>query len=38
VVTSFEFRAHPVRTVYEGPTFWPLEQTTEVMHPPAGSA
>ncbi len=31
VVTSFEFRAHPVRTVYAGPTFWPLEQTTEVM-------
>jgi hypothetical protein len=31
VVTSFEFRAHPVRTLYAGPTFWPLEQTTEVM-------
>jgi len=31
VVTSFEFRAHPVRTVYAGPTFWPLEQTVEVM-------
>jgi FAD/FMN-containing dehydrogenase len=31
VVTSFEFRAHPVRTVYAGPTFWPLEETTEVM-------
>jgi len=31
VVTSFEFRAHPVRTVYAGPTFWPLEQTAEVM-------
>lgn len=31
VVTSFEFRGHPVRTVYAGPTFWPLEQTTEVM-------
>jgi FAD/FMN-containing dehydrogenase len=31
VVTSFEFRAHPVRTVYAGPTFWPLEQTEEVM-------
>ena len=27
VVTSFEFRAHPVRTVYAGPTFWPLEET-----------
>src|SRR5499427_10592714 len=31
VVTSFEFHAHPVRTVYAGPTFWPLEQTAEVM-------
>ncbi len=31
VVTSFEFRLHPVKTVYAGPTFWPLEQTTEVM-------
>jgi FAD/FMN-containing dehydrogenase len=31
VVTSFEFRAHPVRTVYAGPTFWPLEEATEVM-------
>src|SRR5262245_2855637 len=32
VVTSFEFRAHPVRTMYTGPTFWPLEQSVEVMH------
>ena len=31
VVTSFEFRARPVRTVYAGPTFWPLEQTADVM-------
>jgi FAD/FMN-containing dehydrogenase len=31
VVTSFEFRAHPVRTLYAGPTFWPLEQSVEVM-------
>jgi FAD/FMN-containing dehydrogenase len=31
VVTSFLFRTHPVKTVYAGPTFWPLEQTTEVM-------
>jgi len=31
VVTSFEFRAHPVRTVYAGPTFWPLEETGQVM-------
>ena len=26
VVTSFLFRLHPVKTVYAGPTFWPLEQ------------
>jgi FAD/FMN-containing dehydrogenase len=31
VVTSFLFRLHPVSTVYAGPTFWPLEQTVEVM-------
>jgi len=31
VVTSFLFRAHPVSTVLAGPTFWPLEQTQEVM-------
>jgi FAD/FMN-containing dehydrogenase len=31
VVTSFEFRAHPVRTVTAGPTFWPLDQSAEVM-------
>src|SRR5579864_6731449 len=31
VVTSFAFRAHPVRTVYAGPTFWPLDQSVEVM-------
>ncbi len=31
VVTSFTFRAHPVSTVQAGPTFWPLEQTAEVM-------
>ena len=31
VVTSFEFRVHPVKTVYAGPTFWPLEQTVDVM-------
>jgi FAD/FMN-containing dehydrogenase len=31
VVTSFRFRAHPVSTVLAGPTFWPIEQTTEVM-------
>src|SRR5215469_13477954 len=26
VVTSFEFRQHPVSTVQFGPTFWPLEE------------
>ena len=31
VVTSFRFRAHPVSTVLAGPTFWPIEQTPEVM-------
>ncbi len=31
VVTSFRFRAHPVKTVYAGPTFWPMEQATEVL-------
>ncbi|HEX5473939.1 MAG TPA: FAD-binding oxidoreductase [Vicinamibacterales bacterium] len=31
VVTSFEFRAQPVKMVYAGPTFWPLDQCTEVM-------
>jgi hypothetical protein len=31
VVTSFQFQAHPVSQVLAGPTFWPLEQTEEVM-------
>jgi FAD/FMN-containing dehydrogenase len=31
VVTSFLFRSHPVSTVLAGPTFWPLEQTADVM-------
>ena len=32
VVTSFEFRTHPVgATVMAGPTFWPIEQMPEVM-------
>ncbi len=31
VVTSFLFRLHPVSTVQAGPTFWPVEQTPEVM-------
>jgi FAD/FMN-containing dehydrogenase len=31
VVTSFEFRMHPVSMVHFGPTFWPLEQSAEVL-------
>ncbi|MHB8653569.1 MAG: FAD-binding oxidoreductase [Terriglobia bacterium] len=31
VVTSFLFRGQPVKTVYAGPTFWPLDQTVEVL-------
>ena len=32
VVTSFEFRTQPVgQTVIAGPTFWPLEQTPDVI-------
>ena len=31
VVTSFEFRAHPVSTVVGGPMMWPIESTAEVL-------
>jgi FAD/FMN-containing dehydrogenase len=31
VVTSFEFRAHPVKSVIAGPTFWSLDDTVDVM-------
>jgi FAD/FMN-containing dehydrogenase len=31
VVTSFQFRLHPVSTVYGGPIFWPLEQAGELI-------
>lgn len=31
VVTSFEFRLHPVSMVQFGPTFWPLEQAADVL-------
>ncbi|HEY7044690.1 MAG TPA: FAD-binding oxidoreductase [Nocardioidaceae bacterium] len=31
VVTSFTFRLHDVSTVIGGPTFWPVEQTEEVL-------
>ena len=31
VITSFEFRLHPVDTVHFGPTFWPLEEAAQVL-------
>lgn len=31
VAVSFLFRLHPVKMVYAGPTFWPIEQAPEVM-------
>ena len=31
VVTSFLFRLHEVHTVFAGPTFWPVEQSVEVL-------
>ena len=31
VVTSFEFRLHPVSTVCFGPTFWPLEEAATIL-------
>jgi FAD/FMN-containing dehydrogenase len=31
VVTEFTFRAHPVRDVVGGPTFWAIEQTDELL-------
>ncbi|MGH9629842.1 MAG: FAD-binding oxidoreductase, partial [Bryobacteraceae bacterium] len=31
VVTSFLFRLHPVKNVFAGPTFWPLEQAAGVI-------
>jgi FAD/FMN-containing dehydrogenase len=31
VVTSFEFRLHPVSDVVAGPTLWPLERATEIL-------
>jgi FAD binding domain len=32
IVTSFLFRLQPVSMVVAGPTLWPLEMTSEVMH------
>ena len=31
IVTSFLFRLNPVDVVFAGPTFWPLDQTEEVL-------
>ena len=31
VVTSFQFRLHPVSTVQFGPTFWPVEEAGTVL-------
>ena len=31
VVTSFEFKLHPVNMVQFGPTFWPLEEAATVL-------
>ncbi len=31
IVTSFEYRLHPVRLVYAGPILYPLEKATEAM-------
>ncbi len=31
VVTSFQFRLHPVSTVQFGPTFWPIEEAGTVL-------
>jgi hypothetical protein len=31
VVTEFMFEAHPVADVVGGPTFWPIEQTAEML-------
>jgi FAD/FMN-containing dehydrogenase len=31
VVTSFTFRLHEVHTVFAGPTFWPVEQSVQVL-------
>ena len=31
VVTSFEFRVHPVKTVVGGPMFWPVEELEKTL-------
>ncbi|MCF8368724.1 MAG: FAD-dependent oxidoreductase [Bacteroidales bacterium] len=31
IVTSFLFKAHPVHTIYGGPTLWSIDKTEEIM-------
>ncbi len=31
IVTAFTFQAHPVHSVFGGPSLWPIEKTEEVM-------
>lgn len=31
IVTAFKFQAHDVKTVYGGPTLWPIEKLEEIM-------
>ncbi|MCP9237467.1 FAD-binding oxidoreductase [Lewinella sp. JB7] len=31
IVTAFQFRAHPLKTVIGGPMLWPIERTEEIM-------
>ncbi len=31
IVTAFKFQAHPVKTVFGGPTLWPIEKTEDIM-------
>ena len=31
IVTAFKFQAHPVKTVFGGPTLWPIEHTEDIM-------
>ncbi|WP_231367618.1 FAD-binding oxidoreductase [Gillisia sp. JM1] len=31
IITSFKFQGHPLKTVYGGPTLWPIEQVEEIM-------
>jgi FAD/FMN-containing dehydrogenase len=31
VITSFQFKAHPVQTIYGGPTLWNMDRAAEVL-------